>query len=259
MASFSTVQAGDPINSTNLNQIIDALAGNANVPISITGVNDASLFALDVRNQDATNQRSFRVRNSSGDTMIQVDDDVTLNQVTISSGTITGSTLTAATITGSTVSMLAASSNVMRVPSVRSYHTSTQTLSSQGNTTLIFNTDEWDNDTLHSTSAGASSGFRPSRTGLWSIGAIANVQAGGDAGEFRLILQKNAANNIVYAAAHSVSTVFITTLFASAELPLSTPDTVSMIMQNLTSTTRSVSSGTEAFGTAFWMTYRGAT
>lgn len=94
MASLSTVQAGDPINSSNLNQIIDVLSGNANVPVSLTGTNDAALWALDVRNQDPTNQRSFRVRNASGETLLSVDDDVTLNQVSISSGTITGSTIT---------------------------------------------------------------------------------------------------------------------------------------------------------------------
>ena len=72
MASFSTVSAGDQVNSTNINQFTEALSGQANIPISITGVSDASNWALDVRNADATNGRTFRARDSSGGTRFQV-------------------------------------------------------------------------------------------------------------------------------------------------------------------------------------------
>lgn len=107
MPSFTDVQPGDPLNSSCVQQIVSAFTGAAGkgVPISVSAVNDPAAFALDVRNQDLTNGRAFRVRDSSNNILIQADaSGVTLNQVTVSSGTITGSTFVNPRLTNANVS-----------------------------------------------------------------------------------------------------------------------------------------------------------
>lgn len=260
MASFSTVQAGDAVNSTNLNQLIDALAGNANIPISVTGVNDASLYALDVRNQDATNQRSFRVRNSSADNMIVVDGNgVAINQVNISSGTIGGSTISSATITGSTIttgtlSLLAASSNTVRTPAARVWHNATQTLLDNTATILNFNSERYDNDGLHSTTAN-SSRMVASRPGIWHIGASVDISSNGAGFRYIAIVVNS---NVIAWHAMSAATVSISSLLTIAtDWNLSTSDTVSVqVSQN---SGGSLQTSTAAnYGCEFWMHYVGA-
>ena len=52
--SFSDVRPGDPINASNVQQVIDALKGTAGkgVPLSPTAVNNATNYALTVENLD---------------------------------------------------------------------------------------------------------------------------------------------------------------------------------------------------------------
>lgn len=105
--SFNDVVAGSSADSSCVQQIIDALKGTAGqgVPISITAVNDAANWALDVQNDEAVNSRAFRVSNAAGGALIQADvNGVTLNQVNVSSGTITGSTITNSRLTNASVS-----------------------------------------------------------------------------------------------------------------------------------------------------------
>ena len=83
MPSFNDVISRSWADSSCVQQVIDALKGTAGqgVPISITAVNDSANFALDARNQDTVNGRSFRVRDSSNAAQIQCDvNGVTINQ-----------------------------------------------------------------------------------------------------------------------------------------------------------------------------------
>lgn len=72
--ALSTVSSGTSADASDLNQVVEALIGTAGAgqPISLTALNDATNFALDVRNQDTTNARAFRVRDSSNSARLQV-------------------------------------------------------------------------------------------------------------------------------------------------------------------------------------------
>lgn len=103
MPSLNDVTAGSSADSSCIQQVIDAWKGTVGkgVPLSVTAVNDSANWAVDAKNQDGTNSRSFRVRKSDDTVLIQADiNGVTLNQVSISSGTIAGSTLTSPVING---------------------------------------------------------------------------------------------------------------------------------------------------------------
>ncbi len=120
MASLTNVNSGDAANSSCVQQIIDVMKGTVgagNIPVSFTGINDAANYALDVENLDPTNQRAFRVRDSSGETKLSVDGSpavVTLNQATISSGTLASPTITGqVTMTGSSVAGVTLTSPVI--------------------------------------------------------------------------------------------------------------------------------------------------
>lgn len=254
MPSFNDVTAGSSADSSCIQQVIDALKGTAGqgVPISITAVNDAANFALDARNQDTVNGRSFRVRDSSNGTQIQADvNGVTINQLIVSSGTVTGSTFTSGNIVNSTMSLLAASSNNVRVPAVRASHSTAQTVSSNATLVLIFDT-EFDNDSLHSTAAGASSRFNPSRAGVWGFGGALSWSGGATGGFVTAILGVN--GTAVASQTTFINSTIQQFVSLASEISMSTSDTATISLANITSTTMSISSGA-----AMWMTYRGAT
>lgn len=76
MGSLGNVNSGDAANSSCIQQVIDVLKGTAgagNVPVSLTAVNDTANYTLDVQNQDGTNTRTFRARDSSGNSRLQLD------------------------------------------------------------------------------------------------------------------------------------------------------------------------------------------
>lgn len=140
MVSLSTVSAGDLGASSNLNQIVEALNGQANTPIAITGVNDASLFAVDIKNAEAGNGRTLRVQDSSGGIHIQADvNGVAINQVSISSGTIAGSTITGATIKTTTITAPTITSPTLSGGVFGAWSTFTPTVSQGGVITFTLN------------------------------------------------------------------------------------------------------------------------
>jgi hypothetical protein len=73
--AFVIVNPGDPIQSHQLDQVINALNGTAGggQPVLLVALNDATNYALTVQNDDATNQRALNVLNSSGTSMVRVD------------------------------------------------------------------------------------------------------------------------------------------------------------------------------------------
>src|SRR5258708_177771 len=76
MGSLNNVNASDAANSSCIQQVVDVLKGTAgagNIPVSLTAINDTANFALDVQNQDGTNGRTFRARDSSGNARLQLD------------------------------------------------------------------------------------------------------------------------------------------------------------------------------------------
>ncbi len=76
MGSLNNTNSGDAANSSCIQQVIDVLKGTVgagNVPISLTAINDSANFALDVKNLDPTNERTFRAQNSSGQSVLQCD------------------------------------------------------------------------------------------------------------------------------------------------------------------------------------------
>jgi hypothetical protein len=99
MPSLNDVTPGSSVDSSCVQQVIDAWKGTAGkgVPLTITAVNDATNFALDVINNEATNGRAVRIRDSSGAVQFQADaTGVTMNQVAISSATLTSPTINGA-------------------------------------------------------------------------------------------------------------------------------------------------------------------
>jgi hypothetical protein len=101
--SFSDVRPGDPINASNVQQVIDALKGTAGkgVPLSPTAVNNASSYALTVENLEATNSRALNVLKSDGSTLIKADaTGVTLGSpITAPAASINGTALQNASVT----------------------------------------------------------------------------------------------------------------------------------------------------------------
>lgn len=75
MPSFNDVTAGSSADSSCVQQIIDALKGTIGkgVPLSITAVNDAANWAVDVQNDDSINSRALRVMRANGTVLLQVD------------------------------------------------------------------------------------------------------------------------------------------------------------------------------------------
>jgi hypothetical protein len=73
--AFVIVNPGDPIQSHQLDQVINALNGTAGggQPVLLVALNDATNYALTVQNDDATNQRALNVLNASGASMVRVD------------------------------------------------------------------------------------------------------------------------------------------------------------------------------------------
>lgn len=93
--ALSTVNPGDTIEAVDINQLVRALTGVAGhgVAILITQVNDASNYALDLRQLDATNGYILRLRDASNNNVIVATKDaVTIAKaLTASAGaTITG-------------------------------------------------------------------------------------------------------------------------------------------------------------------------
>lgn len=76
MTSFTDVVDGETIDAADLQEVKDALKGTAGkgIPISVTAVNDAASFALDVMNLDATTGRAFRVRAANATTDLLIAD-----------------------------------------------------------------------------------------------------------------------------------------------------------------------------------------
>lgn len=163
MASFSTVQAGDAAVSSNLNQFAEALSGQANIPIAVTGVNDVANYAFSVKNADGTNNRVFKSMDSSGNARIDIsgastamaraDPDGSGLSVIATLGH--AQTLSSKTITASAMSLLGGL-NTQRVPFCRIYQGSTVTTSSNTLQVLNFDTETIDNDGMHSTSVNSS-------------------------------------------------------------------------------------------------------
>ena len=95
--SFSDVHPGDPINASNVQQVIDALKGTAGkgVPLSPTAVNNSTSYALTVENLEATNSRALNVLKSDGSTLIKADaTGVTLGSpITAPAASLPGSVL----------------------------------------------------------------------------------------------------------------------------------------------------------------------
>jgi hypothetical protein len=70
--AFTAVLAGQLAQAVQVQQIIDGLQGVAakGQPIALTALSDASNWALQVRNQDATNQRALQVLAADGTTIL---------------------------------------------------------------------------------------------------------------------------------------------------------------------------------------------
>lgn len=75
MPVLTDVLAGSLAQAVQVQQIIDALKGTPSkgVPVALTALNDASNYALTVRNNDATNSRALSVLKSDGTTLISAD------------------------------------------------------------------------------------------------------------------------------------------------------------------------------------------
>lgn len=75
MTTFTTVAAGDEIKSSHVEQFRKVLTGasGGDIPVAITALNDATNWALQVKNSDATNTRVFRALDSAGAVLMQVD------------------------------------------------------------------------------------------------------------------------------------------------------------------------------------------
>lgn len=106
MGTLNDVNSGDAANSSCIQQLIDVFkgtVGNGNIPVSVTAINDATNFALSVRNLDAVNGRSFHALDSSGGTLIQADGSgVTLKNITGGISITGGATVSNLTVTGGT-------------------------------------------------------------------------------------------------------------------------------------------------------------
>jgi hypothetical protein len=251
VASFSTVQTGDNAVSSNINQFAEALGGQANIPISVTGVNDASLWALDVKNADVTNARSFRAQDSSGNGRFTVGNTSTAYVQADPDG---GGLRPVVVQTGSTFSLLAASSNTVRVPQVRVNNASTQTLANNTNVVLNWDTEVFDNDNCHST-ASNSSRFVPSRAGLWQIGACIEFDAV-SSGTRAVQLMVNSSYVAIQQGAASPAGPQNTILQLSVPYQLSTTDAVTVSAFQNSGASIGVSTSAHC---AFWMFYLGAT
>ena len=73
MSSFVNPANGDDVTAENLLQILEDLQGLRNIPLSVTGINDASNYSLTLRNS-GTGGRGFQVLNSSGSQIFAVTD-----------------------------------------------------------------------------------------------------------------------------------------------------------------------------------------
>jgi len=73
--SFSDVHPGDPINATNVQQVIDALKGTSGkgIPLAVSAVNDSARYALTLENTEATNSRALNVLKNDGSVLIRAD------------------------------------------------------------------------------------------------------------------------------------------------------------------------------------------
>jgi hypothetical protein len=73
--TFSDVHPGDPMDASNVQQVIDALKGTAGkgVALAVSAVNDATRYALTLENLDATNSRAINVLKSDGSVLIRAD------------------------------------------------------------------------------------------------------------------------------------------------------------------------------------------
>lgn len=207
MVSLNNVNSGDAANSSTIQQVIDVLKGTAgagNVPISLTAISDSANFALTVRNLDGTNGRSFRVQDSSGNSRLQVDLAGTAAADPTGAGlapivtTNATQTLSAKTLNNSSFSQLAASSNALQVPQVRTFNASSQTIANNTVVPLTFPTKMWDNDTLHSTTTNPTR-INFSRSGLWHIGGCASMDANSSGFVSLAIRITGAANNVAQA------------------------------------------------------------
>lgn len=73
--AFVRVNPGDPVQSVQIDQLIDCLNGVASKgqPIQLTQLNDATNYAETVQNLEATNSRALNVLKSDGTTLIKAD------------------------------------------------------------------------------------------------------------------------------------------------------------------------------------------
>lgn len=77
--AFILVTTDDVYTEDLANQVVEALSGVADKgqPIAMTTLDDATNYALTVRNLDTTNGRALRVLDSAGNELLHVDDDGT--------------------------------------------------------------------------------------------------------------------------------------------------------------------------------------
>src|SRR5215831_13578295 len=100
--SFSDIHPGDPINASNVQQVIDALKGTAGkgVALAVSAVNDAARYALTLQNAEATNSRALNVLKNDGSVLIRADaTGVTLGQpLNLPTGSVTSTAIADGTI-----------------------------------------------------------------------------------------------------------------------------------------------------------------
>lgn len=75
MSPFVRVNPGDPIQSAQLDQILDAWTGVTakGVPMALTALSDPSNYALTVQNLEPTNSRALNVLKSDGTVLLQAN------------------------------------------------------------------------------------------------------------------------------------------------------------------------------------------
>jgi hypothetical protein len=85
MASFIDPQNGDAASAESIAQVVEDFQGLRNIPLSLTGINDATNYALTIRNA-GTGGRGLQVLSSAAAVLLTVQDSgVTLATPTLTS------------------------------------------------------------------------------------------------------------------------------------------------------------------------------
>lgn len=258
MPSFVNIADRTDADAEDVQQIIDALSGTAGqgIPISITAVNDASNYALDVKNDDPTNSRALRVRTSTGLAMLTADVNGVKASPDGSTASATVVTVTSVqTLTNKTASLLSASSNTQAVPQVKVTHSVTQSIANNSQTALTFDTELYDNDGLHSTTTNPTR-LTPSRAGLWLLTGCIEYEAN-STGYRDAIIRLNGNNEVGWQRAQNVGPS-LAVVAVTTPHPMSTSDYAELVAYQQSGSALLVSSVT-ARAPIFSMVYLGST